>query len=184
VPPCERKTKGTDPSLSRTGCREERLPTSMWRNPASSSSKARRVPWPWPASPPPRSQTPLRRTPAPPRRVPPLPWTARWRALPRPPQAFAPLPPPRLSVRGVQAPTSQGGPPPSLSSSSSSPDGEYSEVAGAESPCYSRSRNSSSLCSRRCRRRILRFFLCAARSCSRRCAARALGLEAWAGRTA
>jgi hypothetical protein len=29
-----------------------------------------------------------------------------------PPQALAPLPPPRLSVRGVQAPTSQGGPPP------------------------------------------------------------------------
>jgi hypothetical protein len=29
-----------------------------------------------------------------------------------PPQALAPLPPLRLSVRGAQAPTSQGGPPP------------------------------------------------------------------------
>jgi hypothetical protein len=36
--------------------------------------------------------------------------------------------------------------PPSLSSSSSSDD-EYSEVAGEESPSYSRSRNSSLLCS-------------------------------------
>jgi hypothetical protein len=39
----------------------------------------------------------------------------------RPPQALSPLPPPRLSMRGVQAPTSRGAPP-LLSSSSSSLD--------------------------------------------------------------
>jgi hypothetical protein len=59
------------------------------------------------------------------------------------------------------------GRPPSLSSSSSSSDDEYSEVAGEESPSYSRSRNSSLLCSRRSRRRILFSFLRAARSYSR-----------------
>jgi hypothetical protein len=74
--------------------------------------------------------------------------------------------------------------PPSLSSASPSPDDEYSEVAGGESPCCSHSRYSSFRCSQRSRRRILRSFLRAARSCSRRCAARALGLGAWAGRTA
>jgi hypothetical protein len=62
--------------------------------------------------------------------------------------------------------------PPSLSSSSSS-DNEYSEVAGEESPSFSRSRNSSLLCSQRSRRRIRFSFLRAARSCSRRCAAHA-----------
>jgi hypothetical protein len=62
--------------------------------------------------------------------------------------------------------------PPSLSSSSSS-DHEYSEVVGEESPCCSRSRNSSLLCSRRSRRWNLFSFLRAARSCSRRCATRA-----------
>jgi hypothetical protein len=72
---------------------------------------------------------------------------------------------------------------PSLSSSSSSDD-EYSKVAGEESPYCSRSRNSSLLYSRRSHRRILFSFLRAARSCSRCCAARALGLGAWAGRTA
>jgi hypothetical protein len=61
--------------------------------------------------------------------------------------------------------------PPSLSSSSSSPDDEYSEVAREESPCCSRSRNSSLFCSRRSRCQILFSFLRAARSCSRRCAA-------------
>jgi hypothetical protein len=62
---------------------------------------------------------------------------------------------------------------PLSSSSSSSPDDESSEVAGGESPCCSRSRNSSSHCSRRSRCRILFSFLRAALSCSRRCAARA-----------
>jgi hypothetical protein len=62
--------------------------------------------------------------------------------------------------------------PSSLSSSSSSPDDEYSGVAGGESPCCSRSRNSSSLYSRRSRHRILFSFFRAARSCSPRCAAR------------
>jgi hypothetical protein len=64
--------------------------------------------------------------------------------------------------------------PPSLpSSSSSSLDGEYSSVPGEESPCCSRSRNSSLLRSRRSRHRMLRSLLRAARSCSRCCAARA-----------
>jgi hypothetical protein len=96
--------------------------------------------------------------------------------LPRLPQALAPLPPPRLSVRGRRLPPLRGGRPPSLSSSSSSPDDKYTEVAGGEGPCCSHSRNSSSLCSQRSRRQILRS-LRAARSCSRHCAARArLGL--------
>jgi hypothetical protein len=62
--------------------------------------------------------------------------------------------------------------PPSLSSSSSFDD-EYSEVAGEESPCCSRSRNSSLLYSQRSRRRILFSFLHAVRSYSRRCATHA-----------
>jgi hypothetical protein len=61
--------------------------------------------------------------------------------------------------------------PPSLSSSS--PDDESSDVARGESPCCSRSRNSSSRCSRRSRCRILFSFLRAALSCSCRCTARA-----------
>jgi hypothetical protein len=65
-------------------------------------------------------------------------------------------------------------------SSSSSPDDEFSEVAGGESPCCSRSRYSLSRCSRRFHRRILFSFLRVARSCSRRCAtwaaARAQGI--------
>jgi hypothetical protein len=61
--------------------------------------------------------------------------------------------------------------PPSLPSSSSSSDDEYSEVTGEESPCCSRSRNSSLFCSRRSRRRIL-FSLRAARSYSCCCATR------------
>jgi hypothetical protein len=63
--------------------------------------------------------------------------------------------------------------PSSLSSSSSSSNDEYSEVAEGESTCCSRSRNSSSFCSRRSCRWILFSFLRAARSCSRRCAGRA-----------
>jgi hypothetical protein len=79
----------------------------------------------------------------------------------------------------------EGACPPSLSSSSPSPNDEYSEVARGESPCCSRSRYSSSCCSRHSRRRILRSFLRVAHSCSRRCAARGEGgLGAWAGRTA
>jgi hypothetical protein len=90
----------------------------------------------------------------------------------------------RGSGRGGEGSHLSGGArPPSLSSSSSSDD-EYSEVAREESPSCSRSRNSSLLCSRCSRRRILFSFLRAARSCSRRCAARMhSGLEAWAGRT-
>jgi hypothetical protein len=81
---------------------------------------------------------------------------------------------------------SAGACPPSLSSSSSSSssDDEYSEVAGGESSYCSHCRNSSLLCSWRSCRRILFSFLHAARSYSRRCATRALGLGAWAGRTA
>jgi hypothetical protein len=63
--------------------------------------------------------------------------------------------------------------PPSLSSSSTSPDDAFSGVTGGESPYCSRSWNSSLSCSRRSRRRILLSFLCAARSCSHRYAARA-----------
>jgi transposase InsO family protein len=58
------------------------------------------------------------------------------------------------------------------------PDDDYSSILGEESPCCSRSRNSSLLCSRCSRRRMLHSFLRAARSCSRRCAARALGTGA------
>jgi hypothetical protein len=68
--------------------------------------------------------------------------------------------------------------PPSLSSTSSSDD-ENSEVAREESPYFSRSRNSSLLCSRRSRRRILFSFLRAGAAPH----ARALGLGAWVGRT-
>jgi hypothetical protein len=75
-----------------------------------------------------------------------------------------------LDDGGAGSHLSGGARPPSLSSSSSD-DGEYSEAAGRESPCCSRSRYSLSHCSRRSRRQILRSFLCAARSCSRRCAA-------------
>jgi hypothetical protein len=64
----------------------------------------------------------------------------------------------------------------SSSSSSSLSDDEYSSVPGEESPYYSRSRNSSLLCSRRSRRRTLRSLLRSTRSRSRRCAARA---SAW-----
>jgi hypothetical protein len=63
--------------------------------------------------------------------------------------------------------------PPSLSFSSSSSDGEYSEVAAEKSPCCSRRRNSSLFCPRCSRHRILFSFLRVARSCSRCCAARA-----------
>jgi hypothetical protein len=73
--------------------------------------------------------------------------------------------------------------PPSLSFSSSSSDGEYSEVAAEKSPCCSRRWNSSLFCPRCSRHRILFSFLRVARSCSRCCAARALRFEAWAGRT-
>jgi hypothetical protein len=91
---------------------EKRLPTSGWRSPASSSSRARRALWPQPTSPPSHLQTPPRRAPAPTRCAPPHPWTTWRRALPRPPQTLAPPPPPRLSVRGAWAPTSRGEPAP------------------------------------------------------------------------
>jgi hypothetical protein len=61
----------------------------------------------------------------------------------------------------------------SSSSSSSSSDYEYSPVPGEESPCCSRSWNSSLLCSRCSRHRASRSLLRFARSRSRRCAARA-----------
>jgi hypothetical protein len=78
-----------------------------------------------------------------------------------------------LGEGGEGSHLSGGAQPPSLSSSSSSPDDEYSSVPGEESPCCSRSWNSSLLRSRRSRRRMLRSLLRVARSCSRRCAARA-----------
>jgi hypothetical protein len=72
---------------------------------------------------------------------------------------------------------SEGAYPPLLSSFSSSPDDEFFRVAGGESPYCSRSRYSSSRCSRHSRRRILFSFLRAARSCTCRCVALA---AAWA----
>jgi hypothetical protein len=87
----------------------------------------------------------------------------------------APAPAPGACSLAVSAVLGEGGAGSHLSgrarspslSSSSSPDDESSEVAGGESPCCSRSRNSLSLCSRCSRRRILFSFLRAARSCSR-----------------
>jgi hypothetical protein len=61
---------------------------------------------------------------------------------------------------------------PLSSSSSSSSDNEYSSVSGEESPCCSRSRNSSLLRSRRSRCRASRSLLRSTRSRSRCCAAR------------
>jgi hypothetical protein len=104
------------------------------------------------------------------------------------PAAGAPAPAPgtcssaTLGEGGAGSHLSGGACPPSLSSSSA-PDDQYSEVVGGESPCCSHSRNSSSFCSQRSRRRILFSFFRAARSCSRSCAARAPGLGVWAGRT-
>jgi hypothetical protein len=88
-----------------------------------------------------------------------------------PAQALAPLPSPRLSMRGAQAPTSQGGPPPVAFFLLFLPRRRVLRGHRGESTCCSRSRNSSSLCTRRSRRRIIRSFLRAARSCFYRCAA-------------
>jgi hypothetical protein len=54
---------------------------------------------------------------------------------PAAPQVLAPLPPLRLAVRGCRLPPLRGARPLSLSSSSSSSDDEYSDVAEGESPC-------------------------------------------------
>jgi hypothetical protein len=79
-----------------------------------------------------------------------------------------------LGEGGAGSDLSGGGAcPPSLSFSSSSSDDKYSGIAGGESPCCSRSQNTSSLHSQRSRRRIARSFLRTTRSCSRRCATRA-----------
>jgi hypothetical protein len=93
---------------------EERMLTSRWRSPASSSSRARQALW-W------RPPSPLQRS-----------------------RVLAPLPPLRLLLRGHRIPPLRGVCPPSLSSSSPSPDDEYSEVAGGESSCCSHSWYSSS----------------------------------------
>jgi hypothetical protein len=94
--------------------------------------------------------------------------------------AGAPAPAPGAVSSAASAALGEGGEgshlsgrarPPSLFSSTSSDD-EYSEVTREESPSCSRSRNSSLLCSRLSRHRILFSFLCATRSCSCRCAAR------------
>jgi hypothetical protein len=78
-----------------------------------------------------------------------------------------------LGEGGEGSHLSGGARPPSLSSSFSSPDDDYSSVPGEESPCCSRSQNSSLLPSRRSRRRMLRSLLRAACSCSHCCAAHA-----------
>jgi hypothetical protein len=75
-------------------------------------------------------------------------------------------------VTGAEGSISQGGCPPSLSSSSSSDD-EFASVVGGESPYCSCSRYSLSCFSRCSHRLILLSFVRAARSCSRRCTARA-----------
>jgi hypothetical protein len=78
-----------------------------------------------------------------------------------------------LGEGGEGSHLSGGARPPSLSSSSSSPDDEDSSVPGEESPCCSRSRNSSLLHSRRSHRWTLCSLLRAASSCSLCCATRA-----------
>jgi hypothetical protein len=120
-------------------------------------------------------------------------FSARVTSLVGCPAASAPAPAPSAVSFAASAALGEGGEGshlsggarhPSLSSSSSSSDDEYSEVLGEESPCCSRNQNSSLLCSRRSRRRMLRSFLRAARSCSRCCAARSRArARAWAGRT-
>jgi hypothetical protein len=108
--------------------------------------------------------------------------TAAFASAPAP-SACSPAASAALGEGGAGSHLSGGARPPSLSSSSSDDD-EYSEAAGGESPCFSRSRYSSFLCSQPSHRRILLSFLRAALSCSRRCVARTRGLGAWAGRTA
>jgi hypothetical protein len=83
--PANTKTRKSNSHLSRTGRPRERLLTSGWRSPASSSLGARRALCLRLTSPPPHPQTPPRSEPAPPRRAPPLSWTACRRALPHPP---------------------------------------------------------------------------------------------------
>jgi hypothetical protein len=79
--------------------------------------------------------------------------------------------------QGRRTPPLGGTRPPSLPFSPSSSDDEFSGVAGGESPYCSRSRYSSSYCSRRSRRRILLSFLRTAFSFSHRCEARAVAWE-------
>jgi hypothetical protein len=86
-----------------------------------------------------------------------------------------------LGEGGEGSHLSGGARPPSLSSSS--PDDEYSSVPGEESPCCSRSQNSSLLRSRRSRCRMLRSLLRAARSCCCRCATRARARARGVGRS-
>jgi hypothetical protein len=177
--PANAKTEISNSHSSKTWRLGERLLTSGWRSPASSSLGARRALWLRPTSPPPHPQSPPRRALAPQR----LAGTSAARAasLMDCMAAGAPAPAPGAGSSSASAALGEGSAgshlsgrarPPSLSSSFSSSDDEYSEVAGEESPCCSRSRNSSLFCSRRSRRRILFSFL------------RALGLGAWADRTA
>jgi hypothetical protein len=172
APPCEHEVEKIKLTPLETECLEERWPTSGWRRPASSSSRARRALRTRPTPPPSRLRTPLRHASAPLRRAD---TSAACAASSIDcPAAGAPEPAPGTCFsatsaalgEGAQAPTSQGGLPPVAFLFF--PDDEYSGVAGGESPCCSRSRNSSSICSRRSRRRIPRSFFRAARSCSRR----------------
>jgi hypothetical protein len=164
VPPCRHGDRSLSSDPSKRKHPKKRLLTSKWRSPAFSLSRVRRMLWWRPTPPLPHSRTPPRR-PSVDRLV-----------------AGAPAPAPgacsfaasaALGEGGRRLPPLRGARPPSLSSSSPSPDDEYSEVAGGESPCCSRIWCSSSLCSRCSRRRILRSLLRTTRSCSCRCAARA-----------
>jgi hypothetical protein len=121
--------------MRRTG---DRSPTLGWRIPASSSLGARWTLWPRPEWPPPHPPLYPRRAPAPPRRASPLSYAAVG--------AVSSAASAALGKGGEGSHLSGRARPPSLSSSSS-PDDESSDVAKGESPCCSRSRNSSSRCS-------------------------------------
>jgi hypothetical protein len=102
--PVNTKTRKSNSLPSKTWRLGERLLTSGWRSPASSSLGARPALWLRPTSPPPHPQSPPQHAPTPPRCALHLLWNAWRRELQRPPQALAPPPPPRLLARGRRLP--------------------------------------------------------------------------------
>jgi hypothetical protein len=174
--PCEHEDRSLSSSPSKPECLEKRSLTSRWRSPASSSSRARRT----------TVVAAGVTTTA-------LPDASVARAGASAARATSYVD--RLAAGAESAhpgtcssvTLSEGGAGsylsgraclPSLSSFSPSPDDEYSDIAGGESPCCSRGRYSSSRYSRHSRCWILLSFLRAARSCSRCCAAHAAA-RAW-----
>jgi hypothetical protein len=138
--PANAKTEISNSHSSKTWRLGERLLTSGWRSPASSSLGARRALWLRPTSPPPHPQSPPRRALAPQR----LAGTSAARAasLMDCMAAGAPAPAPGAGSSSTSAALGEGSAgshlsgrarPPSLSSSFSSSDDEYSKVAGEES---------------------------------------------------